>query len=180
MEYRGQDILCNNTFEAVQNGKRSWFALQVKPQSEHVVAMHLRHKGYDGFLPLYKSRRKWSDRIKEIEMPLFPGYVFCRTTSDVVGRAVTTPGVIRIVGNGRSPIPVEDEEISSVQKIIESSLSSMPAPYVAIGQKVCIRRGPLAGAEGTVMKTNDSYRLVVSIGLLLRSVAVEIDRNWLN
>lgn len=180
MEYMGQDIRCNNTFEAVQNDKGSWFALQVRPQSEHVVAMHLHHKGYDGFLPLYKSRRKWSDRIKKIEMPLFPGYVFCRTTSDVIGRAVTTPGVIRIVGNGRAPIPVEDEEITSIQKIIESNLSSIPTPHVAIGQKVCIRRGPLAGAEGIVVKANDNYRLVVSIGLLLRSVAVEIDRSWIN
>jgi transcription antitermination factor NusG len=179
MEYTIQDNPINSP-ESSETREKNWFVLQVRPQAEQVVAALLKNKGYEQFLPLYKSRRKWSDRIKQIDMPLFPGYVFCRMTSEIVGRAVTTPGVIRIVGNRKVPIPVEESEISAIQKIVESSLEGMPIPYLAVGQKVRIRSGPLMGAEGIVVGNKGGCRLVVSVGLLLRSVSVEIDRGWLN
>ena len=94
-----------------------WYALQVRPRFEKIVAVHLQHKGFEDYLPLYRSRRKWSDRVKEIDLPLFPGYIFCKF--DVLRRLpiLMVPGVMSIVGLGRSPLAVSDDEIAAEFKI---------------------------------------------------------------
>jgi transcription antitermination factor NusG len=144
-----------------------------------VASATLRGKGYEDFLPLYPSRRRWSDRIKELELPLFPGYLFCRfDVSDRLMPILTTPGVIGIVGAGKTPIPVGDEEIESIRAILRSGLAAQPCSFLGIGSRVYVERGPLAGVEGIVTSTDKVYRLVVSVDLLQRSVAVEIDRDW--
>src|SRR5882757_2803627 len=96
----------------------SWFAIQSAPKAEKKVAECLTHKGYRCFLPLYRSQRKWSDRTKVLELPLFPGYVFCRMRKDVSAPIRATPGVIRIVGFGDKPYPIPDSEIESLQQIV--------------------------------------------------------------
>jgi transcription antitermination factor NusG len=139
----------------------------------------LRGKGYQEFLPLYRSKRRWSDRVKELDLPLFPGYLFCRF--DVHGRLLpilTTPGVIGIVGAGKTPLPIDDEEIESVRAILRSGLKAQPWPFLRVGSKVYIEAGPLAGVEGIITNTDKVYRLVVSVSLLQRSVACEIEREW--
>jgi transcription antitermination factor NusG len=157
----------------------SWYALQIQSRLGNVASATLRGKGYEQFLPLYRSRRKWSDRIKELELPLFPGYLFCRfDVSDRLLPILTTPGVIGIVGAGKTPVPVDDEEIEAVRVILRSGLASQPWPFLHLGSKVYIERGPLTGMEGIVTKADEIYRLVVSISMLQRSVAVEIDREW--
>jgi transcription antitermination factor NusG len=158
----------------------SWFALQIKARHERATALMLRHKGYEEFLPLCKVKRRWSDRIKEIQVPLFPGYLFCQFNPHVGAPIITTPGVIRIVGVGKTPVAVSDEEISAVQRLVKSGLNTQPWPYLRVGQTVRIESGPLEDLEGIVLVIKNHHRLIVSVSLLQRSVAVEIDRDWVN
>ena len=160
-------------------GKR-WFAVRVRPRQEHMVAANLLHKSYEVFLPLYQSRRSWSDRIKVIELPLFPGYIFCRfDLADKASPVVTTPGVIRLLGNAEGPEAVSDEEIEATQQIVASKLKFGAWPYLKAGTPVRVRSGPLAGIEGLVLATKSQTRLIVSVTLLGRSVAVDIDQAFL-
>lgn len=152
----------------------AWFAVQVRPGHERVVAATLRHKGYQEFLPLGRVRRRWSDRIKQLEVPLFPGYLFCRFKLLVGGPVITTPGVIRIVGAGRNPVAVSDEEIESVRRIVEAGVPAEPWPFIRVGQVVRVDSGPLRGLVGIVLRVKNDRRLVVSVSLLQRSVAVEL------
>jgi transcription antitermination factor NusG len=156
----------------------SWYAIQIQSRLGSVASDTLRGKGYEEFLPLYRSQRRWSDRIKELELPLFPGYLFCRF--DVHDRLpiLTTPGVISIVGAGKTAIPVENEEIEAVRAILRSGLAAQPWPFLGVGSKVYIEGGPLAGVEGIITNADKVCRLIISVSLLQRSVAVEIDREW--
>jgi transcription antitermination factor NusG len=135
----------------------------------------LGEKGYELFLPTYLSRRRWSDRVKQIEMPLFPGYLFCRVTPESSGRIVMTPGVIRFVGIGNSPLPIDDQEIDALRMVVESEFKVEPWPFLRVGQTVRIETGPLTGLTGLLVRVANQHRVVVSVSLLQRSVAVEID-----
>ena len=156
-----------------------WYAVHVQAKFERIASTVLRDKGYEEFLPLYRAKRRWSDRVKQVDVPLFPGYLFCRI--DVGGRMlpiVTTPGVLGIVSAGRNPIPVSDQEVAAVQAVVRSGLPAMPWPNLKSGTPVLIEHGPLARVEGVVLEVNKKFRLVVSISLLQRAVAVEIERDW--
>src|SRR5438552_18138361 len=109
---------------------QQWYALQVRPRFEKVVAAHLKSKGYEEYLPLYTSRRRWSDRVKTIELPLFPGYIFCRF--DVQNRlpVLIVPGVTSIVGIGKVPAALAETEISSIQEVVTSGLQCEPWPFL--------------------------------------------------
>jgi transcriptional antiterminator RfaH len=139
------------------------------------VANFLSGRGYEPFVPLYQSRRRWSDRIKIVEAPLFPGYLFCRFDIDNRLPVLTTPGVIRIVGFNRMPIPVDEAEISAIQSLVASGFPSHPWPYLHAGDSVRIDSGPLRGLEGLLVKLKGAHRLILSVTLLQRSVAIEID-----
>jgi transcription antitermination factor NusG len=136
----------------------------------------MRLRGLEEYLPLYLSRRLWSDRVKEVEFPLFPGYVFCRFDSRTRFTALNTPGVTSIVGFGKTDVPVEDSELAAIRTILASGLPVGPWPHLRAGDRVRIEGGALAGIEGTLVCEKSAWRLVVSIELLQRSVAVEIDR----
>ena len=156
-----------------------WYALQVQSRLGNLASATLRGKGYEEFLPVYRSRRRWSDRIKEVELPLFPGYLFCRLNpSDRLLPVLTTPGVIGIVGAGKIPLPVAEEEIEAVRGILRSGLAAEPWPFLRVGTRVQIKYGPLRGLEGVISNSDKVDRLVVSITLLQRSVAVKIDSDW--
>jgi transcription antitermination factor NusG len=156
-----------------------WYALQVRSRLGSIASATLRGKGYDEFLPLYRSRRRWSDRVKEIELPLFPGYLFCRFDAwDRLLPVLTTPGVIGIVSAGKAPLPVSEEEIEAVRAVLRSGLAAQPWPYLGAGSRIYVASGPLAGLEGIVTNADKVCRLVVSVTMLQRSVAVEIDRSW--
>lgn len=155
-----------------------WYALQVRPRFEKIVASTLLNKGFEGFLPLYRCRSRWSDRIKEVHLPLFPGYLFCRLDINKRLPILITPGVIHIVGIGKAPHPVEDAEIAALQAIVISGLQAKPRSYLTVGRKIRIEIGPLAGVEGIVVALKGASRLVVSVSLLQRSVSVEIDESW--
>jgi transcription antitermination factor NusG len=159
------------------SGSYSWFALQVRSRWESTVAGLLRAKGLETLLPTYPSTRKWSDRLKVVESPLFPGYVFCRF--DVHNRLpiLITPGVIAVVGRGKTPVAVDDTEIVSIQAAIQSGIHIEPWPYVEIGERVRIKDDVLDGMEGILTTFRGSDRVVISVALLRRSVALEIDRS---
>jgi transcription antitermination factor NusG len=155
-----------------------WYALQVRPRFEKMVASALVTKGFELFLPLYRHRSRWSDRIKEVDLPLFSGYLFCRIDLNHRLPILITPGVTQIVGIGRAPRPVDEEEIAALKAIVLSGLQAEPRSYLNIGQRVRIEIGPLAGVEGILTALKGSARLVVSVTLLQRSVSVEIDESW--
>jgi transcription antitermination factor NusG len=162
--------------EPVDSGVSRWFALTVKPRHERAAAGALRVKGLEDLLPLYRTRRRWSDRMKELELPLFPGYVFCRFAARQRTAVLATPGVRSIVGFGRQATPVEEEEIGAIRAMIASGLPLGPWPYLRAGQRIRIEGGPLRGVEGILLEASDACRVVVSVNLLQRSVAVQVDR----
>jgi len=155
-----------------------WFALQTKSRYEHFVAAMLSGKGYEPFLPVYTCRRQWSDRMKDFELPLFAGYLFCRFDPDDRLPILTTPGVIQVVGIGKKPVPVDDAEINAIKTLVCSGLPGQPCAFLQVGQHVRIERGPLAGVEGILTGFRGRQRLVLSVTLLQRSVAVEVDGAW--
>jgi transcriptional antiterminator NusG len=161
----------------IENCKaRQWFAVRVRSNQERTAIAHLRERGYQQFAPCYKSERRWSDRKKEIDQFLFPGYIFCRfDPGDRLG-VLTAPGVVDLVGFGRTPEAVSDQEIERVRRMVESGLLVTPYPYLNVGQTVLIERGPLTGLEGILVETKGKHRLVVSVNLLQRSVSAEVDR----
>jgi len=157
-----------------------WYGLRVRSRHEHVALTVLRGKGYDPFLPSAKVRRRWSDRVKETELPLFPGYVFCRLDTANRLPVLTAPGVVGIVGIGKTPQPIEEREIAAIRAVIKSGLSVRPWPFVHQGDRVRVDYGPLRGVEGVVTSADDGDRLVVSVTLLQRSIAVEMDPAWVS
>ena len=156
-----------------------WYALQVKPRFEKYVTTQLESKGYETFLPTYISKRKWSDRVKSLSLPLFPSYVFCRFNVQARLPIVITPGVMTILGAGKSPAPIDQCELSAIRQITESPVRAEPCPYLAVGEGVRVESGPLEGLVGIVLRIKDTDRLVVSVSLLMRSVSVEINRTCL-
>lgn len=158
-------------------GVQQWYALAVKPRHDRAVSGALEHKGYQTLVPVYKKRRRYSARTRESELPLFPGYVFCRFNALTRLPILTTPGVIQILGAGRIPIPVEESEITALQTALRLQLPVQPFPFLETGQRVRITEGALVGVEGIVMSFKQCLRLVLSISLLQRSVLLEIDRS---
>ena len=164
--------------ENLNRSSQSWFALRVKSRCEKAVAAMAHSKGFEEFLPVYRCRRTWSDRLKSVELPLFPGYVFCRL--DPLHRLplLTTPGVLHLVGIGRTPIPIDEGEIASIRIAVQSGLSIEPWTFLECGQRVRLEKGPLAGLEGIFTGDSNEERVVVSVSLLKRSMAVTIKRKW--
>lgn len=157
---------------------RPWFVLQVKPRHEKAVAQALGEKGLEHLLPLYRCSRRWSDRVKVLDLPLFPGYVFCRFDFEDGLRVLQTPGVRTVVSFGSGPAPMPDEEIKAIGVIAHSQTPAEPTPFVSSGQRVCITQGSLAGIQGFFQQVKNKTRLIVSVELLQRSIAVEIDASW--
>jgi transcription antitermination factor NusG len=154
-----------------------WFALHVRSRCEKTVAASLHSKGYDQLLPLYRSRNRWSDRVKDVDLPLFPGYVFCRFDPTRRLGVLTTPGIVAVVGLGKAPQPVEPAELAAIQALASSGLPAVPWPYLKTGERVLIEHGALQGVEGILTAVKKELRVVLSVTLLQRSVAVEIDRS---
>jgi transcription antitermination factor NusG len=157
-----------------------WFALQVRSRREGLITAHLEGQGYECFLPLYKSKRRWSDRVKEIEQPLFPGYLFCRFDLHNRGPLLMTPGVQQIVGIARTPMAVEEKEIEAIRLALSSGLPNQPWPYMQVGERVRVNYGSLVNLEGILVNFKGSNRVVLSVTLLQRSVAMEIEMAWVS
>ena len=153
----------------------TWFVLQVAPQSEKRVVSTLEYKGYEPFAPTYRERTRWSDRIKTVDRPLFPGYVFVRTSATPLGGLVcSTSGVVRLLSFGGRPCPLPDTEIEAIRKL---TLLGEPRPteYLSVGQKVEIKDGPFAGVVGTVRQVKSRSCLIVSVQLIQQSICIDVD-----
>jgi len=156
-----------------------WFAVRVKSNYEKPVSAVLRGKGFEEFVPTFSSKRRWSDRIKVVDVPLFPGYLFCRLDLDKRLPLLTTPGFLYLVGKGKTPEPIEEQEVLAIQSLVRSGLPTLPWPSIMVGQKVRLERGPLRGVEGIVAKIADQHRIYVNVTLLQRSVFVQVDPEWI-
>jgi transcription antitermination factor NusG len=154
-----------------------WYALYVRSRHEKTVENSLRVKGYSAFSPAYRTKRKRVDRITEIEVALFPGYVFCQFDSNKRLPILMTPGVVGVVGRGSRGEPVDDTEIASIRTVALAGRSVQPWPFLRLGQRIRLQAGPLAGAEGIFLRVKDEYHLVVSISLLQRAVSVVIEKD---
>lgn len=150
--------------------------MRVRSNFERATAQSLGSRGIHCFLPTYRRRSHWSDRVKLVEAPLFAGYVFCLLEEPRFVPILETPGVVRVVGIGAKPVPVEPHEIEAIRRIVGSGQDAMPWPYLAAGQRVRIRSGPLKGVEGVLLHAAGKERVVINIELLHRSVAVSIER----
>ena len=157
-----------------------WYALQVRSRREGTIAGLLCGQGYETFLPLFQNCRRWSDRMKKVKIPLFAGYMFCRLNDQNRGAATRTPGVIRVVGFGGTHIPVEEEEISAIQQIAEAGVPNQPWPFLQVGTRVRVEQGALGGLEGILVECKGQQRLIISVTLLQRSVALEVERDWVS
>ena len=175
-------VACPVSVQMLQEGRGDesdkrlpWFALRVRSQRETAVANRLNAKGYQVFLPTSPFQKRWSDRIKKTNRPLFPGYLFCKFDPADRLPILKTPWLFQIVGLGQTPVPVDDEELDAVRNLVMSGSAAEPWPYVEMGQKVRIRSGTFPGVAGVLTGFRGNRKLIVSLTLLRRSVAVEID-----
>jgi len=173
------DLAAHQT-ESLPRESFQWFGVHTRSNHEKVTATVLSHKGYEHYLPTYKSKKRWSDRVVETDKPLFPGYVFCRFDPKVRLPILTTPGVISVVGFGNDPAPIDNAEIEAVQAVINSGLHAEPCPFLREGQHIRVTQGSLTGLEGILVRKKSEWRMVVSIAMLQRSISVEIDREWID
>jgi transcription antitermination factor NusG len=152
-----------------------WFAIQVVPRREKLVSMLLNNKGYQSFVPIHRITKRWSDRSKVCESAIFPGYVFCLPQEQSYGLIVATPQVRRIVGFGGRPSPVTDAEIEVLKRLGNSATPAQSCDYPAVGQRVQVTFGPLAGVAGVLIQIKNKHRLVISIDAIMKSVSVSVD-----
>src|SRR5689334_20905194 len=153
---------------------QQWYALTVPYQHERQTEKLLRSKGLETLVPLYRSRRQWSDRVKEIEMPLFAGYVLCQFDLTERIRVLDTPGVCKIVEFGGAVTALEDREVAGIQRLVALKAPLSPWPYLKAGDRVRVEHGPMRGLEGTLLRTKDTMHLVIGVELLQRSIAVQV------
>lgn len=156
----------------------SWYALYVRSRHEKSVYSQLKAKSHEAFLPLYSARHKWADRVKTVSLPLFPGYVFCRFSTDMRTSVMSTSGVVDVVRSGAEPAQIKTSEIQAIQEVVKSPLYVEPYAGLVAGQRVLMGEGPLRGLKGTLLEVRKDLRLVLSVEMLQRSVIVEIQREW--
>jgi len=152
-----------------------WYALYTYPRHEKRIAELIETRCFCCFLPLYRSVRRWKDRRKEIDQVLFPGYVFVQMALEDKLKVLQLPGVVRLVASKGRPVPLSANEIETLRDRLSRSSKLEPHPYLRTGRRVRVRRGPLEGLEGVIVRRKESCRFVFSIDLIQRSVAVEID-----
>jgi transcription antitermination factor NusG len=152
-----------------------WWALYTRHQHEKTVAEVLSAKGFEVFLPVYESMRRWKDRTKLLSLPLFPGYVFVRGDLDRRLQVVSTPGVHMILSRGDELAVIPAAEIRAIRLTLEGPNLVEPHPFLNCGQRVRVKQGPLEGVEGILVRKKNLCRLVLSVDMLAQSVAVEVD-----
>jgi transcription antitermination factor NusG len=165
------------SFEALppQHLEVCWYAAYTSANHEKRVAEQLHLRGVEHFLPVYDSLRRWKDRRVELKLPLFPGYVFVRLALRDKLNVVQIPGVARLVGFDGSPAALPNEEIEALRASLKSGLRAEPHPFLTVGKRVRVKNGPLAGIEGVLVQRKGRFRVVISIELIQRSVAVQLD-----
>lgn len=152
-----------------------WYAIYTSSRHEKAVAKQLEDRGIESFLPLYRTWHRWKDRRKLVELALFPSYVFVRIEARNRLRVLQVPGVVNLVNFNGEPAALPEQEINALRNGLESHIYAEPHPYLRVGRKVRVVRGPMAGAEGILSRKKDKHRVVISLDLLMRSIAVEVE-----
>jgi transcription antitermination factor NusG len=153
----------------------SWHAIYTRHQHEKAIAQFLSAKGLQVFLPLYNATRRWKDRTMHLSLPLFPCYLFLRGLKERRLEVVTTPGIVSILSINGEPATIPESEIEAVRRAIEWGNRVEPHPFLRCGDRVRVISGPLQGLEGILVRKKNLYRLVLSVEILERSAAVEVD-----
>lgn len=169
--------IANLKTESLADSGANWYALYTVARHEKRVADQINQQGISCFLPLYRSVRRWKDRRKELALVLFPSYVFVRMTLQHRLRVLQLPGAVRLVTFNGQPAPLPELEIQHLQNQLLRCGNIEPHPYLSIGHRVRVRSGPLKGLEGIILRSKDRCRVVLSIHLIMRSVAVEVDES---
>jgi transcription antitermination factor NusG len=156
-------------------GESRWFAAYTSPRHEKHVSQQMERRGIQNFLPLYRSIRRWKDRRKELELPIFPGYLFVRMALRDRLNVLQVPGVVHLVSFQGRPTPLPDSEIEILQRQLSQSGKLQPHPFLTVGRRVRVTSGPMVGMEGILARKKDKLRVVLSIELIQRAVAVEVD-----
>ena len=165
--------------QSITETNSCWYAFSVKSRHEKKVETLLTSRMFSAFLPLYSTRHKWADRYQTVQLPLFPGYVFCRSALASIPAIIETPGVVDVLRVGPAPAPVRDDEIEALQRVVRSRLMTEPWPSLVAGERVLMVDGPLHGLSGFLVEIKNTSRLVLSVGVLQRSVLIQIDRDWM-
>jgi transcription antitermination factor NusG len=152
-----------------------WVAVYTVARHEKVIARQFEERSIETFLPLYRSVHRWKDRKKDVELALFPSYVFVRISTNRKLQVLQVPGVVNIVSFNGELAALPEQEINALRNGLDNQLCAEPCPYLRVGKRVRVIRGPMAGAEGILSRKKDRYRVVISVDVLMRSVAVEVD-----
>ena len=169
-----ENIAASND-HATPAGVSWWHALYTRHQHENAVAQALSARGFEVFLPQYRTAHRWKDRDKELLLPLFSNYVFLHGGLDRMLMLMTAPGVHSLVSWGGRAANIPWEEIEAVRRLIASSYEVEPHPFLKCGDRVRVTSGPLEGIEGILVRRTRGYRLVLSVEMLSRSASVEVD-----
>ena len=178
---RESKAFCKPQGEAVplpietSNPASNWYALYTRHQHEKAVTQILTTKGFEILLPMYKSVRRWKDRTKILSLPLFSCYLFLKGGLERRWDILNTPGIYDLLSSGGRPIVIPTSEINAIQQVVNSGFRLEPHPFLKIGERVRIKRGPLAGLQGLLVRQRNIYRLVLSVEMLGRAAAVEVD-----
>jgi transcription antitermination factor NusG len=156
---------------------KGWYAVYTCPRHEKRVAAQIKQNRISCFLPLYRSIRRWKDRRKELELALFPGYVFVRIALKDRLQVLQIASVVRFVGFNGCPVPLPENEMASLMTGLSSGVRAEPHPYLTVGRSVRVKYGPLAGTHGILVRRKEKFRVVLSLDLIMRSVAVEVDES---
>ena len=151
-----------------------WWAVYTRHQHEKVVAEMLVAKGFEVFLPLYETVRRWKDRNKKLQVPLFPCYLFVRENMGGRLQIMMTPGTHMILTNGERLAVIPDDEVQAISRATKDPSRVEPYPFLRVGGKVRVKRGTLQGLEGILVRKKNLYRMVLSINMLAQSAAVEV------
>lgn len=162
---------------AADFSKSHWYAAYTVARHEKRVALQMQGSGIDHFLPLYRSLHRWKDRKKQVELPLFPSYVFVRLPLKDRLQVLRLPGVVQLVSCKGEPVPLPEGEMEALRNGWAQRLSLEPCPYLKMGCRVRVYRGPLSGMEGFLVRRKEKCRVVLSIDLIARSVAAEVDED---
>jgi len=169
------EIIQTDTASTEPSLSFAWYALYTRHQHEKQVAHALAGKGLEVFLPLYTAVHRWKDRDKQVSLPFFPSYVFLQSPIERWQPVLSTPGVHSVVGFAGKPSMIPRSEIEAVRRMVGGSLKAEPHPFLKCGDRVRLTAGPLQGLEGILERKRNLWKLVVSVEMLQRSVAVEID-----
>jgi transcription antitermination factor NusG len=155
-----------------------WYAVWIRSRQEKAVATMLEALSVSHFLPLKSEVRQWSDRKQLVQVPLFSGYLFVQIDPihDNRLKVLKTPGVIGLVGNNTGPLPIPDQQIDSIRKVLSCGAQYTESPTLKAGDRVQVVRGALAGIEGTLLRTPSETRLIISVDMIQRSIVVDVSR----